>query len=714
MFQSRSFRISILFIVVMTDQNRSIVNCFHHCTTSRPHHQYKNRRGVVGPRYYVRQYTSVSSSCKTLQFGNNDNYSKTTMALTKSTQQQQQQRRQRSTVLRPMILFVILALLSYTSINSSPAWARTISSANQYHDKHSLSSDTLGVYNLIKAGILVLITAGFGLSTISNVPSLSYDIIKACLRSTIQLLFFGGTILTNLLIIGQTRSYIVWGWITFTAMIAANEAYHRVEYTYPQLPYHLLLSFILGSGSIIGITVIVRILGHVQPWYTPRVWIPVAGMMLGNALSGTALAAKTITKEFAINADQIELRLSQGATWKEAIQIPLRTIYTTSLTPLMNFLSAAGIVHIPGLMTGQILAGLSPIQAATYQMIIFMLMTSTTCTTVQVLTRLAISSLVDQRNDRLQSGALQRVVKYIGYKRNIVLAVLSTFPQFGIGSQKRLRKLLFRKTSKYRSGDDINGLKLKSESQQKQPYYPQMLVYSVSFNRTKTDDITTAPILSLNQMRVARTNMDITFDIRYDDRIALTGKSGIGKSQVLRTLAGLEMVDRDTIYLSTVPATQMSMSDWRSHVVLVPQQRPSLEGTPNDFYNQILQYTSQRKKSQGSNITYVYPAEYGINWGVESSLFDRQWSKLSGGESQRIVLAIALSMQPDVLLLDESTSALDEQTSILVETTLKELHIPIVLVSHSGTQIDRFCNQQINLESTKYKTSRRQATILAM
>jgi ABC-type dipeptide/oligopeptide/nickel transport system ATPase subunit len=98
--------------------------------------------------------------------------------------------------------------------------------------------------------------------------------------------------------------------------------------------------------------------------------------------------------------------------------------------------------------------------------------------------------------------------------------------------------------------------------------------------------------------------------------------------------------------------------------------------------------------------------------GVDASLFDRQWSKLSGGESQRIVLVIVLSMQPDVLLLDESTSALDERMSILVDTTLKELHIPIVLVSQSGTQIDRFCNQRINLERTTCTTSLKQATIV--
>jgi ABC-type bacteriocin/lantibiotic exporter with double-glycine peptidase domain len=201
-------------------------------------------------------------------------------------------------------------------------------------------------------------------------------------------------------------------------------------------------------------------------------------------------------------------------------------------------------------------------------------------------------------------------------------------------------------------------------------------------------------------MRVARTNMDVTLDVGCDDRIALTGQSGIGKSQVLRTLAGLEVVDRNSIQIFNFSAAKMSMAEWRSHVVLVPQQRPSLEGTPNDFYDQILKFSSQRRKQRDQNVTHIAPSEYGTKWGVAVTLFDRPWSKLSGGESQRIVLAIALSMQPTVLLLDESTSALDEKTEILVENTIKNLRIPVVLVSHSGTQIDRFCNQRLSLERT--------------
>lgn len=558
----------------------------------------------------------------------------------------------------------------------------------------------LGWKNLVLAASLVVTTGGIGL-TLAGVPGLSREVLKVCFRSGLQLYLVGGIILTHLLTVGNTRPWLVWSWIAFTVVLAAQEASSRVEYTYPNLYRHLILSILTGGGAIIAATLLLRILGPVVPWYAPRTWIPVAGMIFGNALTGTALAAKTVTKELVVNRDQVELRLTQGATWKEAMGTVLRTVYVTALTPLLNFLSAAGIVHIPGLMTGQILAGQSPLQAAAYQVVIFSLMAAGTCLTVQLLTRLAVRSLVDCDSDRLlPASTLRAVVKKASkggssWKGDRLRNAFRVVPQLYSAAKEKVQRLANQRD--YVGLENGAQVHVNGESAgKKKP------VFSVNLIRAGDGKSEKSSILSVNKLRIARTNVDVTLDLRYGDRVAITGRSGIGKSQVLRTLAGLENVDRRALRLFDIPSTSMSMAEWRSHVALVPQQRPSLEGTPNQFYEQVTAYASQMAKFvDGKNVIaghQKFPVEYGADWGLAKDCFDQPWATLSGGESQRALLAIALALQPDVLLLDESTSALDEKSALLVEATLKKLRIPVVMVSHSVAQIERFCNERLSLE----------------
>ncbi len=115
-------------------------------------------------------------------------------------------------------------------------------------------------------------------------------------------------------------------------------------------------------------------------------------------------------------------------------------------------------------------------------------------------------------------------------------------------------------------------------------------------------------------------------------------------------------------------------------------------GDNNSNKSDLLVSSDGRRKQQD-------PAVLAAEWGLAESYFDQSWSTLSGGESQRASLAIALALEPDILLLDESTSALDEQTTLQIEDTLSRLGIPLVMVSHNSVQVDRFCNRRIELEN---------------
>jgi ATPase subunit of ABC transporter with duplicated ATPase domains len=86
-------------------------------------------------------------------------------------------------------------------------------------------------------------------------------------------------------------------------------------------------------------------------------------------------------------------------------------------------------------------------------------------------------------------------------------------------------------------------------------------------------------------------------------------------------------------------------------------------------------------------------------WNLPESVFDRSWSTLSAGEIQRAHLAIALALEPDILVLDEISSALDDDTTLLVEKTLTSWTIPILMVTHDRAQLNRFCTHHIEMKA---------------
>ena len=114
-----------------------------------------------------------------------------------------------------------------------------------------------------------------------------------------------------------------------------------------------------------------------EPWYAPRVVIPLLGMVLGNSVSSVALAAERFESELRADRDLVELRLALGATSRQAALPALRAAVRAALTPPINNMSIAGIVSIPGMTTGQLLAGANVSDAIRYQILVYLAMTAT-------------------------------------------------------------------------------------------------------------------------------------------------------------------------------------------------------------------------------------------------------------------------------------------------------------------------------------------------
>ncbi len=118
------------------------------------------------------------------------------------------------------------------------------------------------------------------------------------------------------------------------------------------------VAMFLSSFTVTVLTLTV-IIGP-EPWYHPQYAIPLLGMMLGNTMTGVALALDRLTDTAWRQRAMIENRLMLGQRWQEAIGDIRREAMRSGLMPMINAMAAAGVVSLPGMMTGQILAGSGP------------------------------------------------------------------------------------------------------------------------------------------------------------------------------------------------------------------------------------------------------------------------------------------------------------------------------------------------------------------
>ena len=182
---------------------------------------------------------------------------------------------------------------------------------------------------------------------------------------------------------------------------------------------------------------------------------------------------------------------------------------------------------------------------------------------------------------------------------------------------------------------------------------------------------------------------DITTTIR-DGATALLGPSGSGKSSLLRLLNRLADPDSGTILFEGSDVRERDVLELRRSAVLVPQLPAPIPGTvaENVAYGPSL---CGREADVERCLARA---------GLDAAYAEREASELSVGEQQRVMLARALALEPDVLLLDEPTSALDEAARDGVERTLAQLAgagVAMVLVTHDRGQAERIASDVIEL-----------------
>jgi len=174
------------------------------------------------------------------------------------------------------------------------------------------------------------------------------------------------------------------------AMLAT--AAHTVGSRQRRRPWEIRLEAFgaMAVGAAVAMAVSIRLALRVEPWYDAQTVIPTLGMILGNSVTAVALAAERLGSDLKADRDLVELRLALGATARQAAAPAIRSAVAAGLTPIINNMAIAGIVAIPGMTTGQLLAGADVGQAIRYQILLYLSIATTVALSVLIL--LAIRS----------------------------------------------------------------------------------------------------------------------------------------------------------------------------------------------------------------------------------------------------------------------------------------------------------------------------------
>jgi UDP-glucose/iron transport system permease protein len=225
----------------------------------------------------------------------------------------------------------------------------------------------LNYWELAAASIFVLINAGlsvmFGLRV-------HLSLFVAAIRMVVQLTLVGLVLTTLFSVVSP-----LWTGIAALAMIlfAGHEAAQRQDRRLSGW-----WSYGLGTGCMMMSSALVTVFGLMaalrpNPWYDPRYAIPLLGMILGNCMTGVGLGLNTLTTSLVSRRASVEAQLMLGASRQIAAAPVMREALRSALMPTINSMSATGVVALPGMMTGQILGGVPPVEAVKYQILVMFL-----------------------------------------------------------------------------------------------------------------------------------------------------------------------------------------------------------------------------------------------------------------------------------------------------------------------------------------------------
>ncbi|RSE95463.1 ABC transporter permease [Achromobacter aegrifaciens] len=222
--------------------------------------------------------------------------------------------------------------------------------------------------DLAIASLLVLLSAGISFALRLN---LQRQVLWAALRTVVQLLLVGHILR---IVFAHAAPWRPARAVAVMMARAAREGAARPKARLTQRGNGWVGAMAVAGTTVITVLFILNTALRPDPWYDPRYTIALIGIVLGSVLNAASLALDGVLSGARREKLAIEARLALGATVHEAFSSLLRESVRRGIVPSINQMSAAGIITLPGIMTGQIIAGMDPIEAAKYQILLMFLL----------------------------------------------------------------------------------------------------------------------------------------------------------------------------------------------------------------------------------------------------------------------------------------------------------------------------------------------------
>lgn len=220
---------------------------------------------------------------------------------------------------------------------------------------------------LIASGLILLCA---GISFLLRLD-LQRQILWAAIRTVLQLLLVGQLLRVVFTNASPALTLLI---ISVMMALAIREVAVRPKVKLMHYGNVWISAAAVASATLICVFFITNTAIQPTPWYDPRYVVALVGIVLGSALNAASLSLDAILAGVRRDRLAIEARLSLGDPVRHAFSGLLRESVRRGIVPSINQMAAAGVITLPGIMTGQILAGMDPVGAAKYQILLMFLL----------------------------------------------------------------------------------------------------------------------------------------------------------------------------------------------------------------------------------------------------------------------------------------------------------------------------------------------------